>query len=107
MGGLDFSGQGVDVNVVPLHRNPFEGSGVGRRVGRPVIQPGDFRAWFGKGKDGVYIVHRPAKAAFAVWRHENLNKISMRFEEMGEEGEGHGNGECTNHSSGAMTLMPA
>jgi hypothetical protein len=41
-----------------------QGAGVGGRVGRPVVEPGDSGAGFGKGEDGVFVVGGPAEAAF-------------------------------------------
>lgn len=105
MAGLYFSGQGVDIDVVPLHRHPFERSGIGGGVGRPVVQPRDFRARLGKREDFILIADRPAKTAFALWGHVCLDRVSKQTGDISKYDDGGGDDEWGIHSGGAMCVL--
>lgn len=103
--GLYFSGQGVDIDVVPLHRHPFERSGIGGGVGRPVVQPRDFRARLGKREDFIFVVGRPAKTTFALRGHDRLDWVSKQTGYVSEYDYGGGDDEWGMHSGGAMCVL--
>lgn len=64
--GAQVGGDVVDVDVIPLHGNELERVCVGRRVRRPVVKPGYFRAWLGEVEGFVFavVISWPAKATF-------------------------------------------